>query len=113
MGYPDLIHLVKSPHWWVWLLIEAALIIGAVLLAQFTPQLAYLLSPLLFLIALFLFVALSFGIAFSATVREALVRPEAVVETRHVVFLVLGGLIGVLIMLYIVVGTIVRFGWAT
>ncbi len=29
MGYPDLIHLMTSPHWWVWILTEAVLVLAA------------------------------------------------------------------------------------
>ena len=90
MGYPDLIHLMKSPHWFVWILLETALILAAVAARWLFTSAAV--SSLFLLIAVLLFVILSFGIVFSSGIREALVRPEAIVEARHRLFLILGGL---------------------
>ena len=96
MGYPDLIHLMKSPHWWVWILAEIALILAAIMVGRFAPSISDLVSPLLILVAILLFSFLSLGVALSSNVRNAMVRPEAIVEKRHWWFLVVGGVFGLL-----------------
>ena len=105
MGYPDLIHVMKSPHWWVWLLTEAVLVLTAFLIGRFVPSVPGLVPTFLILAAILLFSFLSRGIAFSARIRETMVRPEALIEKRHVAFLVLGGVLGLLWALLLAVGT--------
>lgn len=106
MGYPDLLHLMKSPHWLIWILSETALIVCAVLIIRFTPGVPYLFPGLLLLLAALLYSVLSLGIVFIPDLRRLLVRPEALFETRHYVFLVLGGLLGLLWALSIIAGII-------
>ena len=96
MGYPDLIHLMKSPHWWVWILVETVLVLAAILVGRFASSVSDLVSPLLTLLAILLYSFLSLGVALSSKVREAMVRPEAIVEKRHWWFLVIGGVFGLL-----------------
>ncbi len=96
MGEPDLIHLMKSPHWLIWILGETALVVGAILIIRFAPGIPSLFPGLLLLVAALMYSALSLGIAFVPDLRRLLVRPEALFETRHYVFLVLGGLLGLL-----------------
>jgi hypothetical protein len=96
MGYPDLLHLMKSPHWWVWILVETVLIVAAIVVGRFAPSVSDVVSPLLILVAILLYSFLSLGVALSNKVREAMVRLEAIVEKRHWWFLVIGGVFGVL-----------------
>ena len=96
MGYPDLIFLMKSPHWWVWILAETVLVLAAIMVGRFAPSVSDLVSPVLILVAILLFSFLSLGIALSANIREAMVRPEAIVEKRHWWFLLIGGVFGLL-----------------
>ena len=102
MGYPDLIHLMKSPHWAIWVFGEATLVISAVLVFRFAPFGLASVGDLLLLAAVLVFVFLSFGLTCSSSIRRALVRPGALFETRHYVFLVIGGVIGLLSAAFIV-----------
>ena len=106
MGYPDLLHLMKSPHWLIWILSETVLIVGAILISRLVPGVPYLVPGLLLLLAALLFSVLSFGIAIIPDFRKILVRPEALFETRHYVFLILGGLLGLLWALSIIAGIV-------
>jgi hypothetical protein len=112
MGYPDLIHLMKSPHWWVWILAETGLIMAAIMVGRFAPSISEVLSPLLILIAILLYSFLSLGVALSNTVREVMVRPEAIVERRHWWFLVIGGVFGLLWAMLLVAYVLKTTVWA-
>ncbi len=106
MGYPDLIHLIKSPHWLIWVLSEAALVLFAVLIFRFAPGVPAVFPYLLILAAVLMYSLLSLGIAFVPDIRRVLVRPEALIETRHYVFLVLGGLLGLLWAMLMIAGVL-------
>jgi hypothetical protein len=111
MGDPDLIHLMKSPHWWVWILAETVLVVAAVLVWRFGSSVSDIVSPLLVLAATLLYSFLSLGVALSSNVRGAMVRPEAIVESRHWWFLVIGGVFGLLwsmLLVAYVFNTIIR-----
>ena len=106
MGYPDLIHLMKSPHWLVFVVSEGALILVAFLIFRLVPDVPIVYPYVLVLVASFSYSFLSLGIAFVPGVRKLLVRPEALIETRHFVFLVLGGLLALLWVLVMIAGVI-------
>lgn len=99
LGFAELIFLLRKPFWWTWALLEAALVEAAVIIALAFPAAAPVACPPLFLLVNFIFVVLCFGVAFSARFRHFAVRPEALIETRHVVCLVIGGSVGSLFLL--------------
>ena len=102
MGYPDLISLMKSPHWVIWVVSETVLIVAAVLVFRIAPSGLAILGDLLLLAAVLIYVFLSFGLAMSSSIRNALARPGALFETRHYVFLIIGGVVGLLPAAYLV-----------
>jgi len=107
MGEPDLIHLLRSPYWWLFLVVETALMIAGLILSSQWPGWGEMTANVLWFIACLVFSILSFGIVFSPSFRSEVVRPGALYEQRHQFFLFLGGL-GALVGCILIVVDIIK-----
>ena len=109
MADADLAHLLKSRHLWTWLAVETILVLIGLAVFLVSPDWGPILGVPIFCVALFCYAALSLGIAFSSVLQRTLVRPEAIVETHHKIFLTISGVFSlvwiVLLIVFLFAGT--------